>query len=125
HPKTMERIINADMKASSLLRRKSNLKDNRKVFLAHLRGLTYGGKKDRHDSRRYKPQYIDIYTVRSGDTFESIAERELGDKTRAIEIATLNGKREFDSILPGELLKIVKTGTYPGDKSLRIQPELP
>lgn len=125
HPETKERIINADMKASSLLRRNKNLKDNRKVFLTHLRGLAYGGRRDRQDSRRYKPRYIDIYTVRPGDTFESIAASELDDKIRAIEIATLNGKREFDSLLPGELLKIVKTGTYPGDKSLRIQPELP
>lgn len=122
HPETKERIINAEMKASSLLRRGKHVVDNREIYLSQLKGLAYGGKKHKGDHSRYKPEYVDIYEVAPGDTFASIAEKELGGTSMGIEIAILNGKREKDPLVPGELLKIIKKGVPQPSKSLEIQP---
>lgn len=126
HPDTKERIVKADMMASSFLRRGKKLVDNREIYLSHIKGLAYGGKRDKRDLQPYdNPQHIDIYEVAPGDTFSSIAEKELGDKNQAPAIATINGRRDTESLKPGEFLKLVKKGTYPGDKTLKIAPELP
>ena len=44
------------------------------------------------------------YTVRKGDTLYSIAQRELGNKSRWQEIAALNGGN--DSLSPGATIKL-------------------
>ena len=116
HPETRERIIKADLMASSLSHRYSKLQSKQGNFLSHLQGLVYGGREDSEDKRRYKPQYLEIYTAQEGDTLENIAVRELGDKRHALDIAVLNGRKESVTIKPGELLKIVRNGVYKGDQ---------
>ncbi|MFQ5674093.1 MAG: M48 family metalloprotease [Nitrospinales bacterium] len=125
HPETKERIVRAEMMASSYSRRNKKLVDNREVYLSHIKGLVYGGKRDRGDFQSYEDQYIDIYEVVPGDTFAGIAEKELGDRNQAPAIATLNGKRDTESLKPGELLKLVKKGEPPKDKTLQIKPARP
>jgi predicted Zn-dependent protease len=116
HPETRERIIKADLMASSLSHRHSGLQSKKDNFLVRLQGLVYGGQKDSNDKRRYKPQHLEIYTAQEGDTLENIAVRELGDKRHALDIAVLNGRKESVTIKPGELLKIVRNGVYKGDQ---------
>ena len=112
HPDTKERIIKADLMASSLSHRYSGLQSKQNNFLSHLQGLVYGGRQNSKDKRRYKPQYLEIYTVKEGDTLENIAIKKLGDKRHALDIAVLNGRRESVAIRPGELLKLVRNGVY-------------
>jgi predicted Zn-dependent protease len=85
--------------------------------LLHLQGLVYGGRQDSKDKRRYKPQYLEIYTVEEGDTLENIAIKKLGDKRYALDIAVLNGRKESVVIKPGELLKLVRNGVYEGTQT--------
>ncbi len=46
------------------------------------------------------------YQIKKGDTLESIAERELGDKTRATEIVTLNGWNPPTLPVTGTIIKL-------------------
>ncbi|QIS12490.1 LysM peptidoglycan-binding domain-containing protein [Nocardia arthritidis] len=46
------------------------------------------------------------YTVESGDTLESIAERELGDRARFMDIVRANGISDPDMINVGQVLTI-------------------
>jgi len=46
------------------------------------------------------------YEVRPGDSVSSIAERELGDSRRAWALLELNGLREPDRVLPGQILML-------------------
>lgn len=121
HPDTKERIIRAESFAISLENRGKKTVDNRDQYLAQLQGLTYGGKRHSRDKKRYKDEYIDIYVVKEGDTFASIAENEIGDKSRSMEIAILNGKKDKHPLNPGELVKLVRKGIP--KKSLSLQPE--
>ena len=125
HPETKERIIKADLMASSLSHRYSKLQSKQGNFLSHLQGLVYGGREDSEDKRRYKPQYLEIYTVQEGDTLENIALRELGDKRYALDIAVLNGRKESVAIRPGELLKLVRNGVYEGTRTVHSAHKLP
>ena len=124
HPETKERIITAETLSSSLLKRDGSVTYGRENYLSHLQGLNYGGKRDSRDKRDYKNEYIDIYQVKEGDTFKSIATNELNDPKRDLEIAVLNGKKESDRLVPGELLKLVKEGKY-DNKKLTLSPEKP
>ena len=65
HPDTKDRVIKADLMASSLERGKKNLTFNREVYLSKIKGLEYGGKPREKRIKNYKPQYIDIYEVHS------------------------------------------------------------
>jgi len=68
-------------------------------YKSHLDGLLYGP--------REAPRRLRIYTVKEGDTIESIAEDFVGNKRQAKEIAELN-KLEIDSPLRvGQKLKII------------------
>ena len=125
HPETKERIIKADLMASTLSHRYTRLQFKQDNFLSHLQGLIYGGQKDSRDKRKYKPQYLEIYTVQEGDTLESIAARELGDKRQALDIAILNGRKESALIKPGELLKLVRNGVYEGPRTVHSDHKLP
>ena len=68
-------------------------------YKSHLDGLLYGP--------REAPRRIKIYTVKAGDTIESIAEDFTGNKLQAKEIAEFN-ELEVDSPLRvGQKLKII------------------
>ncbi len=125
HPETKERIIKADLMASSLSHRYSDLESKQDNFLSHLQGLVYGGREDSKDKRRYKPQYLEIHTVQKGDTLENIAITKLGDKRYALDIAVLNGRKESTPIKPGELLKLVRDGVYEGPQTAHAVHKLP
>ena len=57
------------------------------------------------------PQGEGFYTVKAGDSFWAIAERELGDGTRYAELAEYNGLTVKDVIHPGQVLKLPGKGT--------------
>jgi hypothetical protein len=89
-----------------------------------IRGLKFEGQKHAGDKKRYKPKYIDFYEVQEGDTFQNIAQKELGDKRKDLDISVLNGRREASQPQPGELLKIVRNGKFKKDKILYIEPAI-
>lgn len=124
HPDTKERIIKAGTLAQSIYNRKpKELKIKRNEFLMQIRGLRYGGPRNRGDRKTHPDEYIDIYQVKPGDTFTSIAIKELGDEKEDWDIAILNGKRIEEIPRPGEFLKLVRKGVYKKDKFLEIKPE--
>ncbi len=125
HPDTKDRIIKAGVMAEGLRRKNKNLVFNREVYLSQLKGLTYGGKRHTKDDRRYEDQYIDIYEVKPGDTFQSIAHKELKDKQKDLDITVLNGRKENSQPKPGELIKLVRKGTYKKNRSLNLAPDSP
>ena len=68
-------------------------------YKERLDGLAYGAKES---IRRIK-----IYTVKEGDTLESIARKEMDDRRKDKEIAYLNGLDVADQLLVGQKLKVV------------------
>ena len=68
-------------------------------YKERLDGLAYGPK---NNIRRLK-----IYTVKEGDTLESIARNEMADRRKAKEIAFLNGLDVADQLHAGQKLKVV------------------
>ena len=68
-------------------------------YKERLDGLAYGAKES---IRRIK-----IYTVKEGDTLESIAREEMDDRRKDKEIAYLNGLDVADQLLVGQKLKVV------------------
>ena len=125
HPDTKERIIKTGSLSESIINReKKPITKNRKKYLDHILGLSFGGKKHRGDRKNYKKKYIDIYEVQPGDTFQSIATKELGDEREDLTIAVMNGKRLEDSLKPGEFLKLVRPGSYRKDTILEILPDI-
>jgi len=125
HPDTKERIIKTGSLSESIVNREEKtVRINRKEYLNHIRGLSFGGKKHRGDRRNYKKKYIDIYKVQLGDTFKSIAVKELGDEREDLTIAVMNGKRLEDSLKPGQFLKLVYPGSYHKDTILEIRPDI-
>ena len=124
HPETKERIIKTGSWSQSIINREGDsVKKNRTEYLKHIQGLAFGGKRHKKDRKNYKKKHIDVYVVQPGDTFESIAIKELGDEREDLTIAVLNGMRLEDSIQAGELLKIVRPGPYRKDKTLEIRPD--
>jgi predicted Zn-dependent protease len=125
HPDTKERIIKTGSLSESIINREEkSVTKNRKEYLNYVRGLSFGGKKHRGDRKNYKEKYIDIYEVQLGDTFKSIAVKELGDEREDLTIAVMNGHRLEDSLEPGQLLKLVRPGTYHKDTILEIRPDV-
>jgi predicted Zn-dependent protease len=125
HPDTKERIIKTGGLSESIINRKEkSVTKNRKEYLKHIRGLSFGGKKHRGDRKNYKKKHVDIYEVQSGDTFKSIAMKELGDEREDLTIAVMNGQRLEDSLKPGEFLKLVRPGPYHKDTILEIRPDI-
>ena len=84
--------------------------------------MVYEGKKSPTDRKRYKPQYIDVYQVKEGDTFQSIAIKELGNKKKDLELIVLNGRKESSQPNPGELIKIIRSGKFKKSKTLKLEP---
>jgi predicted Zn-dependent protease len=124
HPDTKERIIKAESLAISLQGRGKKTFDNRDQYLSQLQGMPYGGKKHSKDRKRYKKEYLDIYVVKEGDTFVSIAENEIGDRSRSMEVAILNGKKDRHPLKPGQLVKLVRKGVPNKSLSIKSEPAL-
>jgi predicted Zn-dependent protease len=57
-----------------------------------------------------RPNRIDLYTVRDGDTWESIAQRQSEGLVKPTTLAIMNGRVVTERPRPGERLKIVVTG---------------
>ncbi len=112
HPDTRERIVKARLLGDSLSRKYPNTKRNQNVYLNHLRGLVYDGKRHNKDTRKYKPKYLEIYKVKKGDTLSSIALNLFNDNRYSLEIATINGIKENSVLVPGLMVKVVRNGIY-------------
>ncbi len=122
HPETKDRIIKAGLLAGRMRVDFTEESFFRRRYLNKIRGLTYEGKKHPRDIKRYKPKYIDLYEVKKGDTFQSIAKNELNDKRKDLEITVLNGRKESSQPNPGELLKIIRPGKFQKEKTLKLFP---
>jgi nucleoid-associated protein YgaU len=68
-------------------------------YISHLDGLLYGP--------REAPRRIRIYTVKEGDTIESIAKDFAGNKLQAKEIADLNDLEVNSPLRIGQKLKVI------------------
>ena len=123
HPDTRDRIVKAGLLAGRMSDEPESVNSYRERYLNQIRGLKYEGQKHGEDRKRHKPQYIDIYEVRKGDTFQSIAEKELGNKREDLDISVMNGRKESSQPKPGEVLKIVRNGKFKKDKFLHIKPD--
>jgi predicted Zn-dependent protease len=64
----------------------------------------------RSDAEAIRPNRIDLYTARQGDTWQSIAERAGRGVMKASTLAIMNGHAVNDQPRPGERLKIVVAG---------------
>ena len=122
HPETKHRIIRAGLLAGRMKADFTEESFFRRRYLNKIRGLTYEGKKHPRDIKRYKSKYIDLYEVKEGDTFQSIAKNELGDKRKDLELTVLNGRKESSQPDPGELLKIIRLGKFQKKKTLKLFP---
>ena len=65
--------------------------------------------------------FIDIYEVQLGDTFEGIAKKDVSLESRSLEIATMNGLKHNTSLVPGQVLKVVRKGVYKPKKHLFLE----
>ncbi len=109
HPDTRDRIIRAEDMAGSLIRKNGKIELFTKRYLSHISGLDYGGKRNTEDRRIYrKKEFIDLYRVKDGDTFDSIAKQQLGDIKKAMDIATLNNRSQKEKLKHGEIIKLVR-----------------
>ena len=122
HPETKDRIIKAGLLAERMKNESNEKNLFRNRYLNQIRGLINEGKKHPKDSKRYKPKYIDIYEVKKGDTFQSIAKNELSNERKDLEITVLNGKKESSQPIPGELIKIIRSGKFKKNKVLKLKP---
>ena len=64
----------------------------------------------RREAAQLKPYRIDIYRVRSGDTFESLARRTPLERLAADHLRVLNGYGPGEQPRRGELIKLVVEG---------------
>ena len=53
--------------------------------------------------------------------FKSIAKKELGDKRKDLELTVLNGLKESSQPIPGELIKIIRSGKFNKTKTLKLK----
>lgn len=104
HPDTIERIIRTREKADILVNRGKEVVVKRGEYLEEVKGLTYG-KGDRKLKKK-PPFVIELYTVKEGDDFRSVAREAAGDESMAFEIAMMNSMTEKDKPEPGYLLKV-------------------
>ena len=123
HPDTRDRIVKAGLMAGRMTDEAEGVNSYRGRYLNQIRGLKYEGQKHGGDRKRHEPKYIDIYEVQKGDTFQSIAEKQLGDKRKDLDISVMNGRKESSQPKPGELLKLVRKGKFKKDKFLQLKPE--
>jgi predicted Zn-dependent protease len=123
HPDTRDRIIKAGLLAGRMSDDAEGVNTYRSRYLHQIRGLKYKGQRHGGDKKRREPKYIDIYEVQKGDTFQSIAEKEMGNRRKDLDITVMNGRKESSQPKPGELLKLVLKGKFKKDKFLHIKPE--
>jgi predicted Zn-dependent protease len=123
HPDTRDRIIKAGLLAGRMSDEEEDVNSYRSRYLHQLLGLKYKGQKHGGDKKRHEPMYIDIYEVQKGDTFQSIAEKEMGNRRKDLDITVMNGRKESSQPKPGELLKLVHKGKFKKDKFLHIKPK--
>jgi predicted Zn-dependent protease len=124
HPDTKSRMLKAKMFSESILQRSDKkFIDNREIFLRNLQGMSYGGRRYSRDPKNYKKEYVDIYEVKKGDTFQSIAKALFEDVKKDRELAVLNGKKVEDILREGEILKVVKKGVFKRQKVLKLRPD--
>jgi predicted Zn-dependent protease len=64
----------------------------------------------REEARDIRPNRVDLYTVRPGDTWQSIAQRAGGDNVRPPTLAIMNGFPPEEQPRPGDRIKIVVEG---------------
>jgi predicted Zn-dependent protease len=64
----------------------------------------------RAEAEGIRPNRIDLYTARHGDSWQSIAEHEGRGVVKASTLAIMNGHTVTDQPRPGERLKIVTAG---------------
>lgn len=121
HPETKDRIIKAGLLAGRMKTASTEENFFKSRYLNMIRGLVYEGKKHPGDTKRYDPQYIDIYEVKKGDTFQSIAVKELGDKRKDLGLTVLNGRKESSQPEEGELIKIIRPGKLDKNKTLKLE----
>ncbi len=120
HPDTRERMVKADLMAGYMTDEQESVNIFRDRYLHKIRGLKYDGQKHAGDRKQYKSKYIDYYEVHDGDTFQSIAEKVLGDKRKDLDISVLNGRKESSQPKPGDLLKIIRNGKFKKNKTLKF-----
>ena len=123
HPDTRDRIVKAGLLAGRMSNNTEAVNSYRNRYLNQVLGLKYKGQKHAEDKKRHEPMYIGIYEVQKGDTFQSIAEKELGDRRKDLDIIVMNGRKESSQPKPGELLKLVLKGKFKKDKFLHIKPK--
>jgi len=99
HPDTATRISKAYAMASLLVTRGGALEVKADVYKDNLDRLVYGETQER--------LRLKIYTVKPGDTLESIAREQLQDAGHRFELASLNGLRDDAVPSPGSRLKLV------------------
>src|SRR6185369_4183243 len=59
------------------------------------------------DAENVRPNRVGLYTARSGDTWQSVSERQSKGLVKATTLAIMNGHPVNDQPPPGERLKIV------------------
>jgi predicted Zn-dependent protease len=59
------------------------------------------------EAKEIKAARIKVYTIKKGDTLQSIAQKELGDIKKAKDIAMLNGLQLETSLKEGDKLKLI------------------
>ncbi len=99
HPETSERLARGSTLAGILASRGGDLEVRGNEYRAHLKGLVYGEKRD--------AKKLGIYTAQKGDSFSTIAQVTLGDKTKGWELALFNGMKEDTVFHGGEIVKII------------------
>ena len=123
HPDTRDRIVKAGLLAGRMSNNTEAVNSYRNRYLNQILGLKYEGQKHAEDKKRHERKYIGIYEVQKGDTFQSIAEKELEDRRKDLDITVMNGRKESSQPKPGELLKLVRKGKLTKDKFLHIKPK--
>ena len=100
---TMGKIREQDGKGEAEVTREEVMLHGGKIleneYKSHLDGLLYGP--------REAPRRIRIYTVKAGDSFESIAEKLMGTKHQAKEIADFNDLELDEPLKTGQKVKVV------------------
>jgi predicted Zn-dependent protease len=64
----------------------------------------------REEAREIRPNEVDLYTVRAGDTWQSIAQRTGRGTVNAATLAIINGYEPAEQPQPGDLIKVVIEG---------------
>jgi predicted Zn-dependent protease len=100
---TMDKIKGQEGKGEAEVTRQEIMNHRGKIledeYISHLDGLLYGP----HEA----PRRIRIYTVKEGDTIESIAKDFVGNKLQAKEIADLNDLEVNSPLRIGQKLKVI------------------